>query len=139
MIGLNRKSSAEALQEEFSRERVDVLASAGNSVLTAIEAMVAKSRLITARRLAVSELPVKPGRKPADEGARRRRIRAETELDNAIAEYNDLREQARLRYYYLLVTREAMGLRDHRWIEALYRVPDKIKPLNHETSPASAE
>ena len=136
MISLNRKSSIESLQEEFGRERAEVLASAGNSVFAAIEALQTKSRVIAAGLDKLREFGRKGGRGQGDEDAKGRRLKLERELDINISEYNKLHERARLRYYYLLVTREAMGLRNHQWVEGVYRVPDRIKPLNHEASPS---
>lgn len=131
---MNRKSSAESLQEEFGREQAEVLASAGNSVAEAIEVMQTRSRLITDGLVKLCECREKSGRQHADQNALRRRHKLEREIDADISGYNNLREQALLRYYYLLVTREAMGLRNHQWVEDVYRIPDKIKSLNHETS-----
>ncbi len=139
MIRLNSKSSAESLQEEFGRERAEVLASAGNSVAEAIEEMQTRSRIIADGFVKLGECREKIGRQHADQNALRRRHKLEREIDADISGYNNLREQALLRYYYLLVTREAMGLRNHQWVEDVYRIPDKIKPLNHEISISLAD
>jgi hypothetical protein len=34
-----------------------------------------------------------------------------------------------MRHYYLIVTREAMGMRRHHWVEQHYRVPPPKKHL----------
>jgi hypothetical protein len=53
-----------------------------------------------------------------------------------IAEYTRVREQARYRYWCLLVQREAIGLRDHRELESAYRVPPPLAPLPVPALPA---
>jgi len=40
-----------------------------------------------------------------------------------------IKEYAQLRYYYLIVTREAMGFRRHKAVEDVYRIPPKRKYL----------
>jgi len=39
------------------------------------------------------------------------------------------RELAKLRFYYLIVTREALGLRRHQKVEEMYRIPPIKKYL----------
>lgn len=41
--------------------------------------------------------------------------------------YNQIRELARRRYYELIVIREALGMRRHHWVEAVYVIPPKKK------------
>ena len=51
------------------------------------------------------------------------------DINIEIERYNDAREYAKLRYFYLIVTREAMGFRRHTWVDEIYRIPPKKKPL----------
>ena len=62
---------------------------------------------------------------PADHPLFRRRQRTIREINEEIDTYNQLREHAQLRYYYLIVIREAMGLRRHDRVEEIYVIPDK--------------
>jgi len=56
--------------------------------------------------------------------------RLSIEINREISRYNRAREYAALRYHYLIITREAMGLRRHKWVEEIYRVPPRRKHLN---------
>ena len=50
-------------------------------------------------------------------------------LNLEIQQFNKVREHAKLRYYYLIVIREAMGFRKHAVVEEAYPIPPQIKPL----------
>jgi hypothetical protein len=47
------------------------------------------------------------------------------EINREIGKFNRAREYAKLRYYYLIVTREAMGMRRHHWVDEWYRIPPR--------------
>lgn len=47
------------------------------------------------------------------------------EIKEDIRLFNEKREYAKLRYYYLVVIREAVGFRNHKWIEEIYKIPGK--------------
>lgn len=51
------------------------------------------------------------------------------EINREISQFNGAREHALMRHYYLIVTREAMGMRRHHWVEQHYRVPPRKKHL----------
>ncbi|MFB3924798.1 MAG: hypothetical protein ACE14T_02000 [Syntrophales bacterium] len=51
------------------------------------------------------------------------------EINSEIRKYNRAREYAKLRYYYLIVTREAVGFRRHTSVEENYKIPPRKKPL----------
>jgi hypothetical protein len=51
------------------------------------------------------------------------------EINREISKYNGAREYALMRHYYLIVTREAMGIRRHHWVEQHYRIPPRRKHL----------
>ena len=57
------------------------------------------------------------------------RHQAIREINGEINRYNRAREHALLRYYYLIVTREAMGMRRHQWVEKHYAVPPRRRHL----------
>ncbi len=44
-------------------------------------------------------------------------------MNEKIFRYNELREEAKLQYHYLIITREALGMRRHHWVEAFYKIP----------------
>ena len=56
-------------------------------------------------------------------------LEALAEINGEIRRYNRARAYAELRYYYLIVTREAMGIRRHKAVEEVYRIPPKKKYL----------
>ena len=50
-------------------------------------------------------------------------------LNAKIHAYNLQRDQVRIRFYYLIVTREAMGMIHHQRLEEMYRIPPKKRLL----------
>lgn len=124
------KTQDDILREEFLRERAVVLGRSGESLQKALEKLHAVETLI----VALSENL----RAPADAGDLRSigcaeptsvRQQVVKEINEQIRHYNRLREYAQLRHYYLIVTREAMGLRRHNWVEKTYPIPPKKKCL----------
>jgi len=51
------------------------------------------------------------------------------EINRKISKFNGAREDALMSHYYLIVTREAMGMRRHHWVDQHYRVPPRKKHL----------
>lgn len=51
------------------------------------------------------------------------------EINLSIDEFNAVCEKAQLQYYYLIVTREALGLRRHEMIQEIYRIPEKKEKI----------
>lgn len=51
------------------------------------------------------------------------------EINGHIEQFNSIRQKAELKYYYLIVTREALGLRRHEMIQKIYKIPDKKKKI----------
>ncbi len=51
------------------------------------------------------------------------------EINIDIEQFNVIVEKARLKYYYLIVTREAMGLRRHKMVQEMYVIPEKMKKI----------
>ncbi len=51
------------------------------------------------------------------------------EINREISKFNGAREYALKRHYYLIITREAMGMRRHHWVDQHYRVPPRKKHL----------
>lgn len=47
--------------------------------------------------------------------------------DAAVARHRELRAEAEKQQWYLIVQREAMGLRNHRDVYEIYRLPPAVK------------
>ncbi|MBM4312315.1 MAG: hypothetical protein FJ122_00185 [Deltaproteobacteria bacterium] len=113
------KSTQDVLQQEILRERVAVLARTGENLAAAwrklegmereIEAMAAPRRGGGGSARSASVLP--------------------SMLNEKIMAYNNQRERVRKCYYYLIVTREALGLLHHQRQEEMYRIPPKKRLL----------
>lgn len=116
------KSPDEILQEEFLQERAAVLGRAGDSVSQALEKLRRIERRIEARLSRLGEMAEQRG----ESVSRHQVIR---EINREINHFNRTREHALLRYYYLIVTREAMGMRRHQWVEKHYAVPPSKRHL----------
>ena len=109
------KSTQDVLQQEILRERVAVLARTGENLADAwrklegmereIEAMAASRRGRGVSARSASAFP--------------------SMLNEKIMAYNNQRERVQRCYYYLIVTREALGLRHHQRLEEMYRIPPK--------------
>jgi len=129
-VALNSAKSPEnILQEELLQERAAVLGRAGDSVSSALETL---RRIEVGLERSLGRLEDIDRRLSRDidaGGLGRLRRQVLTEINREIGKYNRAREQALLRHYYLIVTREAMGLRRHHWVEQHYRVPPRKRPL----------
>jgi hypothetical protein len=118
----------DVLQQELLKERAEVLRRAGDSVDRA---------LIKLRKLGESIEGRCHDLHPSDHGQKRHedsdspalRRQLIKDINKEINSYNRLRDYTRVRYHYLIVTREAMGLRKHQWVEDVYLIPPKKKPL----------
>lgn len=133
MLKVNsEKIPEDILKEEFLQERAAVLGRAGEKVSAVLEKLsdiekVIEDRLSFFNRM--TEL-CRAGFEDSNLIGLRR-----TALENVNAEikrFNHEREYARMRYYYLIVTREAMGLYRHHWVEDMYRIPPRKKQLTEE-------
>ncbi len=124
----DKKPVDESIQEELSRERADVLASAGNKIVQLLEKMAVLSRAVE-DKVAEFTRPNDHVLQALSVNETGRRVLL-GEINRGVAAYNKLREEALLSYYYLLVTREALGLRNHTWVERFYSVPGKLAFLH---------
>lgn len=125
-----KKSPEDILQEEFIQERAAVLGRAGESVSRALEKLQSiESRLEErlGRLRDLEQLITQDGSGAHHLGGVHRRM--VTEINREISKYNGAREHALMRHYYLIVTREAMGMRRHHWVEQHYHVPPPKKHL----------
>lgn len=51
------------------------------------------------------------------------------EINVLIEKFNAACEKAQLKYYYLIVTREALGLYKHEYVQEIYQIPQKKKKV----------
>jgi hypothetical protein len=113
------------LLEELLREKAAVLSRAGMAVEEAIEHLTRKDQEIDAKLSLLSTLIW--NKHTSEILQKKQRIYEEVNL--SIDEFNSIRQKAELQYYYLIVTREALGLRRHEMIQAIYRIPNKKEKI----------
>lgn len=112
------------------RERAAILGRAGDSVSRALEKLhnIERSLEEMMIRLADIEQPVSQDLTDARSMGKLRRQMI-VEINREISKFNGEREYALMSHYYLIVTREAMGMRRHHWVDQHYRVPPRKKHL----------
>jgi hypothetical protein len=111
------------LLEELLREKAAVLSRAGFAVDEAIEKLKKIDREIEEK---ISLLNFFHGDDYSAELSLDKKLICE-EINLSIEKFNAVHEKAQTQYYYLIVTREALGLRRHEMIQKIYRIPDKKK------------
>ena len=113
----------EKTQEEIYQERADVLCRAGDNLSDALDKLH-KIENVLHNKLKSSE------KSSFDNAVYDKEILLH-EINTITAQYNRAREKAKLQYYYMIVTREALGLRNHKWVEEVYKIPPARKPIRH--------
>jgi len=126
MLKMGREKDPEnILREEMLKERAEVLGRAGERLATSIEKMSIIEQGIDERlqhfRLVVKKCEKRGG--DNEIASLKQDIMAD--INREIGKFNRAREYAKLRYYYLIVTREAMGMRRHQWVDEWYRIPPR--------------
>jgi hypothetical protein len=130
MLKTDRQKDPEnILREEMMKERAEVLGRAGEKLATAIEKMRIIEQVIEERLKSYRSIVEKSEEGYDDGKLASRRQKIFKEINGEIGKFNHAREYAKLRYYYLIVTREAMGMRRHHWVEESYRIPPRKKYL----------
>jgi len=130
MLKADRQKDPEnILREEMMKERAEVLGRAGEKLSVAIEKMRTIEQVIEERLKKYHSIVEKYGEVYDDNRLVSRRQKIVKEINGEIGKFNHAREYAKLRYYYLIVTREAMGMRRHHWVEESYRIPPRKKYL----------
>lgn len=114
------KDSAEKTDLEILQERAEVLGRAGQKLSAALKSMDLIEEVI--EDLFRSYVECRERGNPPPKGALR-------EINREIRRYNEAREYAKLRLYYLIVTREAMGFRRNKTVEEQYPIPPRKKLL----------
>jgi hypothetical protein len=107
------------LLEELLREKAAVLSRAGMAVDEAIEQLMRIDQEIEAK---ISLLNTFIWNKHTSKMLQKKQMVFE-EINLSIDQFNSIRQKAQLQYYYLIVTREALGLRRHEMIQDIYRIP----------------
>ena len=123
-----RDDALEKTQEDIFRERAMVLARAGDSVHLVLKKMKKIEAAIEEKlKIYDDAISGKYTFSSADSNVTTYRSLDQlcNDINVKIREYNKTREHAKLRYYYLIVTREAMGFRRHRMVEEIYKIPSK--------------
>ena len=130
MLKADRQKDPEnILREEMMKERAEVLGRAGEKLAAAIEKMRIIEQVIEERLKSYRSIVEKSGEGYDDGKLVLLRQKIVKEINGEIGKFNHAREYAKLRYYYLIVTREAMGMRRHHWVEESYRIPPRKKYL----------
>jgi len=113
------------LLEELLREKAAVLSRAVMAVDEAIEQLMRIDREIEVK---ISLLNTFCWNNHASEMLQKKQMVCE-EINLSIDQFNAIRQKAQLQYYYLIVTREALGLRRHEMIQDIYRIPAKKEKI----------
>ena len=124
------KSIDEVLQEEFLRERAAVLAKASEKLVKTLQSLSHIEESIIRQKRDWDSFCLRRG------GQGEKEVRNNiapngvlNKINEKIDAFNHVREKAKIHYYYLIVTREALGLRKHHWVEDLYPIPRKKKRI----------
>ena len=118
-----REEKHNTLCEELLRERAAVLGRAGMAVEDALAELAKLDHEIQIKKDQLKSLKFQeqcPDRLNEQQAAI-------DEINGRIDQYNAVRKRAQLKYYYLIVTREALGLRRHDLIQEIYIIPVKKK------------
>jgi hypothetical protein len=107
------------------KERAEVLGRAGEKLAAAIDKMRIVEQGIDDRLKHFRLVMEKYRERGGDNEIASLKQEMMEEINREIAKFNRAREYAKLRYYYLIVTREAMGMRRHHWVDEWYRIPPR--------------
>ncbi|MBW2637112.1 MAG: hypothetical protein JRC86_06255 [Deltaproteobacteria bacterium] len=122
-----RKNEFEKTREEIFQERAEILYLTGDKLSKALGRLTAIEEEIEAKLDILRE--------SVENGLEKDCTELFKETNREIRKYNKAREYAELRYYYLIVTREAMGLRKHKWVDKMYKIPPKKEILKRLNEP----
>lgn len=130
---LNRdKTPEDVLKEEFLQERAAVLGRAGEKVSAALEKLHGVEKIIEEHLIRFKQ--IEEACRAAPDRSDLNNVRRQTlkDVNREIGRFNRAREYAKTRYYYLIVTREAMGFNKHHWVEDMYKIPPLKNHLQDE-------
>jgi len=120
-----KKEQQSNILEELLREKASVLSRASWAVEDVLDKLAKLEAEIEKK---ISRLN---GVKKVDHPSAlmRQKEKLYEEINGQIDEYNRVCRKAHLQYYYLIVTREALGLRRHEMVQKMYRIPETKKRI----------
>ena len=121
------KNGFEKIQEEMLKERAEALGRAGDSLSAALQKLREIEKRIDCELESFKNTFRSRLWDDAESGCLREEI--VKKINREIDIYNRAREYAKLRYYYLIVIREAVGFRRHKQVEEIYKIPPQKKHL----------
>lgn len=104
----------ERIEAEIQRERAEALGRAGERLEQVLTELAELRGTIRALCQKLADAP--PARNSLVQNVR-----------ILVQEHNGLRDKAVTYHRYLIIQREAVGLRDHRDVDRLYRIPDPLE------------
>ncbi len=113
------KNGFEKTQEEILQERAEVLGRAGERLFSVLKELKEIEKVID-----VKAAYIRSGKSVTKKAVR--------EINGEIDRFNRTREYAKLRYYYLIVIREAVGFRRHKQVEEIYRIPPPKRRMSEQ-------
>ena len=111
------KNGFDKTQEEIFKERAEALGRAGERLFAVLKELKEIEENIDSKSESVQ----------SNNDEVKAAVR---EINREIDRYNRAREYAKLRYYYLIVIREAVGFRRHKHVEEIYRIPPQKRHLS---------
>jgi hypothetical protein len=120
-----REEGHDALCEELLRERAAVLGRAGMAVEDTIAVLTKLDHEIQIKKEQLKSLRLQ---REYPYNLNEHQVLV-GEINISIDQFNAVRKRAQLKYYYLIVTREALGLRRHDMIQEIYIIPAKKKKI----------
>lgn len=120
-----KENKHESLCEELLRERAAVLSRAGFAVEDALEVLMKINRQIEQK---IEHLRIVQNH-GSGQGNMNNKQSIFEEINVIIDQFNTACQKAEIQYYYLIVTREALGLRRHETVRQLYKIPPKRKKM----------
>jgi hypothetical protein len=125
LLQSRKQENHDALCEELFRERAAVLSRAGMAVE---EALAGLAKLDQDIQIKIEQLQSLKLEQRMVVNLPERQILS-AEINAGIDQFNAVLKNAQLKYYYLIVTREALGLRRHDRIQEIYPLPVKKKKI----------
>lgn len=122
---VGKQDQHESLCEELLRERAAVLSRAGFAVEDALEKLVKIGQRIEDKIQYFRSYQ----NDPAVQKSKQSEQALLANINLIIDQFNAARQKAEIQFYYLIVTREALGLRRHETVQKLYQVPPKKKKM----------
>lgn len=120
-----KEESHDLLCEEFLKERAAVLGRAGMAVEDALTELTKLEHEIQTKK---EQLQALDFQEQCYYNLNVQEVLIE-EINVSIDQFNAVLKRAELKYYYLIVTREALGLRRHDRVKEMFVIPEKKKKM----------